>query len=229
MASNRPLDTQSILEVHDEVELRVGSGEQTRLVRAQVWKLLPDGLMVALPEEAQDLAASPEPYSVQVTRSGKDAVFVLDTRRIVPDAPATSLLILKQEGEWRRVQRRWDVRWRISLDGQVRVSAAGGDKKTLGITILDISAGGLLIQSKQRLVEGERVTVLFQLPGQPASTIETDAEVVRGVPVEESSGIFRTGLQFLALPERERERIVKFIFQTQARARRMGYDRPRHR
>lgn len=92
--------------------------------------------------------------------------------------------------------------------------------------ILDISGGGMLIQSRDRLPPGTRLSVIFAVDGDP---VEFDVRaVVVGVHTTPpsagrmSSNTFRIHATFTDLPRLDAERIVRYVYRQQLQLRRRG-------
>jgi c-di-GMP-binding flagellar brake protein YcgR len=87
-----------------------------------------------------------------------------------------------------------------------------GQNKLERVSILNISAGGLLIRSTQPLAVGSHLQMRLLLPG-VLPHLDTDGEVMWLTPSKDSAGRgYRLGVRFANLSQHEKDRIVKFIF-----------------
>lgn len=105
----------------------------------------------------------------------------------------------------------------ISVDVEAqcgKFTAAGGSVKvTLPCRVVDISAGGMLISSKETFALGDRlrVTDIHLAAGEPAFAFNCQ---VRRAGVWKK-GVFRYGCQFESLTLKEQDRLLRAIFVVQ--------------
>ena len=133
--------------------------------------------------------------------------------------------ILKRPADTAGIPLRQHVRVPVTInDAQFWVE---GDDGKFGPTIrgqiLDISAGGMLAMSTEGLPEGRPVLAKFTLSKQSGAMLASlnvlrDYERVSDVGVKRH----RSHCQFDNLPERERDRLIKFVFQREGELRRLG-------
>ncbi|HZJ84420.1 MAG TPA: PilZ domain-containing protein [Syntrophomonadaceae bacterium] len=74
---------------------------------------------------------------------------------------------------------------------------------------IDISGGGMLLHTKQTLDAGTMLYVEFNLDD---CLITANSRVVRSAPIDND---FRTAVEFVDIKEKEREKIVSYIFRKQ--------------
>jgi c-di-GMP-binding flagellar brake protein YcgR len=88
--------------------------------------------------------------------------------------------------------------------------------------VVDLSAGGLLLRSRTPLSVGQQLLLDLDLP-EPGGRLASLVEVVRLRPIQSERGqSIEAGCRFVDLPNRDRDRIVKFIFYCQAKLARTG-------
>lgn len=126
-----------------------------------------------------------------------------------------SLYCLSEPKEFKRVQRRRNVRTATTLD--VYYSLDNQDTKPVfkKTTALDISGGGLRISTSEPVEVGTILYVCFYLPGVKApAEISTKCKVVRCEPVETKGKkrIYHLGLDFQDISRTEQDNIVKYVF-----------------
>jgi c-di-GMP-binding flagellar brake protein YcgR len=123
------------------------------------------------------------------------------------------------------VQLRRHVRVTVSIsDAQYWIEGEDGKfGPTVHGSVLDISAGGLLGMTKEGLPEGGILLTKFALSRQ-AGSLMASARVLRNYERVSDLGVktFRSHLQFVDLPERERDRLIKFVFQRERELRAKG-------
>ena len=123
----------------------------------------------------------------------------------------------------------------VALRRHVRVSVtiADGqfwcddDNRKFGATIpgsiLDISAGGLQVMTKEGLPEGRNVLTRFNLSRQAGSLLAL-VRVLRDYERVSDVGVktHRAHCEFHDLPQKERDRLIKFVFQRERELRQKG-------
>jgi hypothetical protein len=127
-----------------------------------------------------------------------------------------SELTLRLHGPLRRQQRRFDVRLPLDIPARrtLRLSQ-GAEPEPVRSRVLDISAGGVMLQTSRQLEAGERVVLAFTLPGDGLEL--RVALVVRYCrkPDQDRSLRWESGCQFQVLRPADRERIARYIFTQQ--------------
>ena len=100
----------------------------------------------------------------------------------------------------------------VELEAQCgkRTSAGGPAKLTFPCRVLDISAGGMLISSKEEFYVGDRlyITGVPLVAGEPSFTF--NCRVRRAG--EWKKGVIRYGCQFESLSPKEQDRLLRAIF-----------------
>jgi c-di-GMP-binding flagellar brake protein YcgR len=84
-------------------------------------------------------------------------------------------------------------------------------------TTYDLSASGVAVRYAKRIPEGTLLDVKLSLPDK-APVIKAPCRVVYSDEFTEHSRMYRTGMQYLAINEWERARIVRFVYRTQLKA-----------
>ncbi|MGI6119344.1 MAG: flagellar brake protein [Desulfosporosinus sp.] len=87
-------------------------------------------------------------------------------------------------------------------------------------TTLDISGGGMRFLTKER-VEGK--SLLYVILSLPIGELKTDARVCHNEKIEDNK-IYVVSVEFLGIPERERDRIIYFIFESERARRQKGQE-----
>jgi len=142
------------------------------------------------------------------------------------------LIVLKKSSLSRRIQRRKYVRISSAVSSEVKIlylPPAGGAPKgkpvlPAKITKSDlkeknISAGGMLLVCDKEIPKGTRLKIALNLPD---GTLETRAEVVR-VTKDKERKEFEIGTQFLNMEEKEKNRLLKYIYKRQVELKRLGW------
>jgi len=120
-----------------------------------------------------------------------------------------------------RIQRRRYFRLDTHLRVRFRVDPPSEDLplselNRYGVTE-NLSAGGLLLNTRDELGEGELLLGSLELPDGPLGF----SGVVRRL-LDGPEGVWRAGVEFINLPEADRDRVASFLFAEQRERRRLG-------
>jgi len=76
----------------------------------------------------------------------------------------------------------------------------------------DIGDGGLFLRTRESFVAGERIQLIFEIPGESRPTIRADAEVVRIVRSNPDSHLVPgVGVRFRRMSSRDRSELTAFV------------------
>ena len=168
----------------------------------------------------QDLPAHLVPPSGQavVLRISRPDGLRLIPARVIEDSRGGSLLVAIS-GRVVRLQRRDHVRAHVALPpvSAVRLAPNGAALGMLGVQLIDVSGGGVQIASTEPLGRDERLRLNLRVDDGPAipsivAIVDSDARDLLG-PV-------RAHACFGELAERERTRIIQFVYRQELAARR---------
>jgi c-di-GMP-binding flagellar brake protein YcgR len=205
------------------ISLEYDEGSTTQFMLSRVEEVEPDCLWVAMPMRAAMFVPLPIGTPVIVHIKREDAVYTLHTRvsgRRLQPAP---MLELRATGEVQRRQQREYARLRITLiPTSAAVIEADGSERRLAATIVNLSAGGVFLRTRQSIEVGQRVRLAVDLPT-PGGPITGLVEVLRvDVRRAERGRFVEAGCAFLDLSDHDRDLVTKFIFRFQTRPPRSG-------
>ena len=148
--------------------------------------------------------------ALQVLVSYPDGLRVVPCR-VIEQSHGGSLQ-LTVNGRISRVQRREDVRTRVDLPplSAIRLGADDAALGLVGVRLLNLSAGGVRFQTHEPLRTVERLRLVLRLDDGPPLTPTVEIVEVGG----QARG------RFADLPERERRRIVQFVYRQELADRR---------
>lgn len=130
----------------------------------------------------------------------------------VVDVPSHELVELDLDGEPELIQRRDNLRVEAFVPVFIESLVPGGP--SFDTRTLDIGGGGALVAHLGTLEVGEPVEVTL-LYADDAAPVSARATVVR------DAGENRRGVRFDAISARERDRLVKHVFERERRARQL--------
>ncbi len=119
-----------------------------------------------------------------------------------------------------KTQRRNFVRLnvRVPLEYTI-VSDDIGLPETYSATTKDLSGGGLRFDSKVELAINTELEMILDIPRQ--GKITAVGQVVRCIPLEFSPK-YSIGVEFTLIDKKDRERLIRFIFERQRELRQKG-------
>lgn len=165
------------------------AGGETVLVTFPTRGLPMDGMLVHLEFHDKNGYAS---YETEVVRS--------------PREPGDGLL-LKRPSAYQTTSHRLD--WRVPADIEAQFKVHAHPRRIKG-RVLNMSVGGLLIESRARLSIDDSLDLELTLPG--PHRIDTVGQVVFSSPVEDAaSGVHRHGVRFVGLEPENQHAIIRYI------------------
>ncbi len=143
----------------------------------------------------------------------------------VRDKPPISVLQYRKVGGVRRVERRAHVRVEVllnPLEVVVLDEETGNQTELPGPVVVNISAGGLELVSRQPLVVGSRLRITLELP-LGFGWVRTEAGVVHCTAAGENVlRKWRLGVAFWGIGPRDQDRLAGFVLSQQQLLRRRG-------
>jgi c-di-GMP-binding flagellar brake protein YcgR len=122
--------------------------------------------------------------------------------------------------EIHQVQRRQNFRIKSLVPIELAGEILGATSKEASVPLFlktntyNISAGGVAIRNPKGIMEGSLLDTKIGLPDQEP-LIKAPCRVIYNEPAIDNVRLHQTGMQFLAITEKERARIVRYIYRTQ--------------
>lgn len=146
------------------------------------------------------------------------AAYEISTKIIQRIAVPVAVLVLELPDDVRRVQRRNYVRvpafYPVSFRSVTRQGLSDAQKAEM----LDLSGGGMRFQTNDPV---EKSAILIANIALPSGPIQTTARVCR-VEKDSESNKYSVSVDFYQIPERDRDRIIRCVFDLQRNARKKG-------
>jgi hypothetical protein len=180
------------------------------MVQGEVRLIFDETVWIWLDRELADDGRPEVGQALQVLTPRADALRLIPGR-LVEEGRGLSIQV-EVSGRVSRVQRRDDVRARVKLPpvSAVRLSRAGQPVGLLGLQAIDLSAGGIRVTSDEPLHGGDRLRLALRLGQGEPLTVNTEILV---------GGLSAQG-RFAPMPERDRQRIVQFVYRQELAQRR---------
>ena len=222
MLSSGFAEIEKLLKAGDLVKLRTATTFQGQR-SCNGWVVgLGDGIVtVVVSDDSPLLMRGSGAFKVVMRKETDNALYIFDAEAAPRFGRGMPAFDLRIEGEVQRVQRRWNVRLSALIDPEEAVLIEGDEEKPFKATILDLSAGGVLLHTREPVAVGARLRLAFTLPG-ISKTIRARAEVVRLIQLDsEGWKYLRLGAKFLDLGKEQEDAIIRFAFQEQLKRRRL--------
>jgi hypothetical protein len=180
------------------------------MAQGQVRTIFDETIWVWLDRELPEADRPISEQAIQILAPREDAMRLVPGR-LVEESRGGSLQIAVS-GRVSRIQRRDDVRARVDLPpmSAVRLNSDGRPVGLLGLRVVDLSAGGIRVSSEEPLERGDLLRLVLRLDG--GQPLTPTVEVLVG-------GLCAQG-RFGPMPERERQRIVQFVYHEEIAERR---------
>lgn len=209
-----------LFQVNQRLEIYLAKSRQGDVFYSRIEEITPTHMIIAMPmEKGQPLVVnSGAPvYGRLLTETAPYLFksFFID-RRMSP----RPVWLMSLPSEIQKVQLREFVRISSKLPVVVKVETLPAVLQPAGLFIRDISGGGLQILSKQPFPSRAKVSLHFELP--EVGPIEAKGEVTRMQQPKSDPTSYWVGVKFIDLAEKERSKIIKYIFKLELERRRKG-------
>lgn len=208
--------------VNENVEVAVDKSED--YYKSIIQSSRRDHISIGLPMKQRKTLLLHEGEKVQIRRAREDAIYYYDARVLSRSREGgIPLYRLSIPQETRRVQRRNFYRLETLLPLAYRIKpekeqGEGGEEREAvpweKTTLVNIGGGGLKFIPKGEIPQG---VVLEMEIGLPDHTLRVEGCVVRLVKVNDLKlkhlSPYRVSVQFRGMRERERDKLIGFIFQ----------------
>lgn len=180
-------------------------------------------IRISMPQRDQEFLAIDAGEPLTLSTSVRGQVYRFPSRvRLVEESPSEGLVIeppVEAEQDERRSYYR--LLTRIVPRYAAVLGRADAEVPLKTCVILDISGGGLQMQSLTRLDVGARLHLVFALDGDPLEVdLYTDVLSVR--PPSRGGQYHRVHGRFVAAPRAEVERLIRYVTRQQIERRRKG-------
>jgi hypothetical protein len=195
-----------------------GPHQGSVMAQGEIRLTFEEAVWIWLDQELPEASRPAVGQAIQVLAPRPDALRLIPCRLIEESAGGSLQVAIS--GRVSRLQRRDDVRMRVELPpiSAVRLSATGKPLGLLGLTVLDLSAGGIRLRTIETLRAGERLRVMLRLDdGDPITPI---VEVL--VPGATAQG------RFEVISEADRQRIVQYVYRQELAERRAQTEKAAH-
>jgi len=200
------------------VELIVPEGEYEGKYRTRIEEVIEKTLSVGAPLHQGELVPLRQGTKVRLILWDKVAAYALETIILQRIASPVSVFILELTDSVSKVQRRNYVRVPAMYPLTFETVTQEGLSDLHKAMMLDLSGGGMQFLTEE-LVENN--TVIFAHLALPNGDLRTPARVSRAEKTEDGKR-YVVSVEFDYISERERDRIIRCVFDTQRAMRKKG-------
>ncbi len=210
-----------IFQVDDVLEIEITSGKYQGVYNSRVINSEENELLITAPRNDHGLIPIQKTDLLSVCVLKKDAMYEFQTKVIAPAAHDFAYLTIYIPHLIKRKQRRSDFRITINVPVEVLYFYRNGvPVAACTMNSIDLSAGGIKIETSEQFKAGEKYQMVIVLPlGDEEDEIFVEAEVVRSDhdpnPEPGASGLYWTAFRFDDITESKKQKILKFIYKQQ--------------
>lgn len=208
------------LEINQKLEIEIKSGSYAGNYLSKVADFLEEGIIITgLYREGAPLPVRLN-RSINVYYTTDRAAYKFKSKVLKRTNKPIPLLLIEKSDNVKRIQRRNYFRLEVSgTVGLYQLPEEGeAPRKLTTARLLDISGGGLRLQTKLKFEKGEEIMLALENILSPDDFIK--AEIVRSK--RENENLFDYGTEFLEIEEEQREEIIQWIFSYQRKNRKKG-------
>lgn len=205
----------NLLNIGDNIEIEIEKGSSFLKMKSDIVKVLNDSIIsISTPIHKGTI------YPISVG-SNVTIVFNKDSKgkfyfigEIIDRKKKGNLTVLfvKKYSDIRHFQRRDFYRLSILLNINLEIIENGVTVKTVPAISKDISGGGLRIITKEKIQKHTAVKCIIYIDDE---AIEALGKIVRCDPMPDSILKYDVGVSFTAIDEKNRSKIISFVFDSQ--------------
>jgi c-di-GMP-binding flagellar brake protein YcgR len=214
-------DVASLLKVNQKVQVKVAGYGREVFYSSRIEDLRSDRVAVATPIDGAGLVRLESGRRVWIVVAAPEAAFQVPGRVLGEILRPVPITWIGEFGEPERVQRRRFFRVEDPPVAIHSLTVKGTDSALRACRMLDLSAGGMLLEVPDKLSIGTVLQIDFSLQG--AGRWTTSAEVVRTELHEDAWGTrYRYGCRFTSLTWKDEDAIIYGLFCFQRKLRQKG-------
>lgn len=200
------------------VELIALEGEYSGNYRTRIEEVGERLLLVGAPFQHGQLVPLREGTKVKLTFCDEAAVYSFEGKIMQRIAVPVPMFVLELPDTVAKVQRRNFVRVNASFPIKFRMVTREGLSDSYNAMMLDLSGGGVRFTTKERVEDRSLLYVHITLP---IGELQTPVRVIRAIKTEETN-LYSVSNEFYEISERERDTIIRCVFDIQREMRKKG-------
>lgn len=218
------MDLRNLLKVNQRVYIEfLDRKGETRRYPSRVEDISESRIKLASPFQDRIPIFIPSGDFVSVIFLDRLSVYSFESKVVVSLPEHLPVLIIEHPETIKKVQKREFVRVAINLNCLLSFESSEGTTQEVWCKSRDLSGGGMMLALEKsiNIMQGAKVKVAFKLDDE---ALELKGDIARVYEDLDASGIKRQiiGVKFNDLAERERQIIIKSVYQRQIELRRKG-------
>ncbi|MGE5604909.1 MAG: flagellar brake protein [Bacteroidota bacterium] len=211
----------NIFQVDDYLQIEITSGKYQGVYNSRVINSEENELRIAAPRSDNGPVPLQKNDLLNICVFKKDAMYEFQSKVISPATRDFAYLTIYIPHLIKRKQRRADFRITINVPVEVLYFYRDGvPVAACTMNSVDLSAGGVKIETSEEFKAGEKYQMAIVLPsGNETEEIYLEAEVVRSErdpnPEPGSPNFYWTAFKFHDVAESKKQKILKFIYKQQ--------------
>lgn len=212
-----------LLKIHPQTSMKIK--DYTRIYKVRVEDISDDTITVSAPITNGTIVPMRRGMRLILGISKEDALYGFYTEIVDRRGGQVPVLVVKRSPTSRRIQRRRYVRINGEIPIELKIvkwpdaPAPAPKLERSSIYEKNISGGGMLIVTKEALKRGTMLQILMEFP---AGRVKVMGEV-RRVQKNEETEQYEVGVAFLDLNEKDRDKVVKYVYNRQIEMKRKGF------
>ena len=214
-------DLKALLAVNDTLQIRVSEENKDQATYySRINDFSQGKLVIAWPtaRAIRLIAYADQMLDFYFVREGTPYSFsgIVDETSLEPLPQITVILSSAISAVQRRQNFRIKCLIPVEIIGNIKEDAHAETAAPIDIktTSYDLSASGISIRHAKRIPEDSLLTVKISLPDD-GPVISIPGNVIYSEYLSENKILYRTGIRYLAISEKERARIVRFVYRKQ--------------
>lgn len=200
------------------VELIVPEGEYKGKYRTRVDEVGQKVISVVVPYAQGQIVPLHEGATVEIVYWDEISAYSIEAKIMQRIGVPVPVLVLELTGNIHKVQRRNYVRVPAFYTFSFRVVTREGLSAAQKGDMLDLSGGGMRFRTKDQVENNSLIYTSLQLPN---GELQTPARICR-VQQTEDGRAYMVSVEFYEISERERDRIIRCVFDLQRAMRKKG-------
>lgn len=212
-----------LLKIHPQTSMKIK--DYTRVYKVRVEDISDDTITISAPISNGTIVPMRRGMRLILGISKEDALYGFYTEIVDRRGGQVPVLIVKRSPTSRRIQRRRYVRINGEIPIEIKVVKWPDPAKPVpkvgpnAIQEKNISGGGMLIVTQLSFLRGTVFQIIMELP---TGRVKVMGEV-RRVQKNDETEEYETGIAFLDLNEKDRDKVVKYVYNRQIDLKRKGF------
>jgi c-di-GMP-binding flagellar brake protein YcgR len=211
--------TTNIFTINQRLDIMLSLAKNTKRIASRIEEITPRYYCIAMPisKGIPVILLPGTKFYGRVIVEG--LVWQFKSTFIDKKANPVPMWIIEPPQDLKKVQLRSFVRIGAIIPIELKILTDDEEPMVLAATSKDISGGGIQVITKKPLHHYHKIAVTMDIPDQ--GKIAVSGEVVR-VEEQTERGVFWISIKFTEIAEKDRDKIIKYVFKRQLELRQKG-------